>query len=181
VIVEAMNYSRPVTDATKHDWAINAAEYGGIPYSLFGGNVIGKRMTRNGNNPPPTTNRAEATPGNKESNMNTTATTTKKAAKATTKKQPAKKAAAKKPAAKKAASKKVTKAAKPTATAPATASRKGTITTLIQREGGATLAEIMEATSWQAHSVRGTISILGKTMKIESGKNADGARTYSAV
>jgi hypothetical protein len=27
-------YSAPVTDITRHDWAVNTAEYGNIPYSL---------------------------------------------------------------------------------------------------------------------------------------------------
>jgi Protein of unknown function (DUF3489) len=131
-----------------------------------------------------TTNRAGATPGNKESNMNTAATATTE--KKTTKKQAAKKATTKKAATKKVAPKTATKvapkkAAKVEATAPATQTRKGTIATLIQRKGGATLAEIMAATDWQAHSVRGAISTLGKTMKIESGKSESGERTYAAV
>jgi hypothetical protein len=39
----------------------------------------------------------------------------------------------------------------------------------------------MEATSWQAHSVRGFISTLGKKMglAVTSTKRADGARVYS--
>ncbi len=50
----------------------------------------------------------------------------------------------------------------------------------MRRPGGATLAEIMEATSWQAHTVRGFVSILGSKggVKVESSKNADGERTY---
>jgi Protein of unknown function (DUF3489) len=98
----------------------------------------------------------------------------------TAKKKSTKKKAIKKVATKKAAP----KAAKPTTTevpAAAKPTRKGTIVTLIERKGGATLTEIMEATGWQAHSVRGTLSTLGKTMKIESAKNEDGARTYSAA
>ena len=53
---------------------------------------------------------------------------------------------------------------------------------LLQRAKGATLTEIMEATSWQAHSVRGFISgTLGKKMglAVTSTKRADGARVYS--
>ena|SRR6202521_5334795 len=53
---------------------------------------------------------------------------------------------------------------------------------LLKRSGGATLAEIMKATGWQAHSVRGFISgTLGKKMglKVASAKAEDGERTYS--
>jgi uncharacterized protein DUF3489 len=50
----------------------------------------------------------------------------------------------------------------------------------MKRAKGATLAEIMEATSWQAHTVRGFVSILGSKggLKIESSKNAAGERSY---
>ncbi len=133
-----------------------------------------------------TTNRAGANPGNKESNMNTAATTTE--TKPTTKKKAAAKKASK--PAKKATKKVAPKTAKKVATKKAAAksslpgdatTRKGTIIALIQRTGGATLAEIMAATDWQAHSVRGTISTLGKTMKIDSGKSENGERTYIAA
>ena len=53
---------------------------------------------------------------------------------------------------------------------------------LIQREGGASLAEIMEATGWQAHSVRGFVSgTLTKKMRLVvlSAKGEDGIRRYS--
>ena len=51
---------------------------------------------------------------------------------------------------------------------------------MIARAKGATLAEIMKATDWQAHSVRGFISTAGKKhgIKIESAKNDAGERTY---
>lgn len=45
---------------------------------------------------------------------------------------------------------------------------------------GVTLAEIVEATGWQKHTVRGFVSILGSKggEKVESSKNAAGERTY---
>ena len=51
---------------------------------------------------------------------------------------------------------------------------------MMQRAKGATLDEIMEATGWQRHTVRGFVSILGSKggQKIESSKNASGERTY---
>ena len=50
----------------------------------------------------------------------------------------------------------------------------------MKRAKGATLAEIMDATDWQAHTVRGFVSILGSKggVKVESSKNAGGERTY---
>jgi hypothetical protein len=61
-------------------------------------------------------------------------------------------------------------------------SKAAKILDLLKRTGGATLAEIMKATSWQAHSVRGFISgTLGKKMglKVTSTKGEDGERIYS--
>jgi hypothetical protein len=52
----------------------------------------------------------------------------------------------------------------------------------LKRREGATLKELMDATEWQAHSVRGFLSgTLRKKMrlKIESDKSAQGERTYS--
>jgi hypothetical protein len=42
------------------------------------------------------------------------------------------------------------------------------------------LVDAMKATGWQAHTVRGFVSILGSKggEKIESSKNAAGERTY---
>ena len=53
---------------------------------------------------------------------------------------------------------------------------------LLKRPGGSNLKEIMQATNWQAHSVRGFISgTLGKKMSLPvvSTKSPDGERTYS--
>jgi Protein of unknown function (DUF3489) len=58
--------------------------------------------------------------------------------------------------------------------------KKAEVIALMKRVKGATLTEIMEATSWQAHTVRGFVSILGGKggEKIESSKNAAGERSY---
>jgi hypothetical protein len=61
-------------------------------------------------------------------------------------------------------------------------SKKDIVMGLLDRAKGATLNEIMEATGWQAHSVRGFISgTLGKKMGLEvaSVKREDGTRVYS--
>jgi|SRR5579864_4510643 len=88
--------------------------------------------------------------------------------------------------AKAAARKKAAKAGKRTAKstaakrAPRAESKGAKILEMIGRGKGATLAEIMKATGWQAHSVRGFISTAGKKhrIKIESAKNEAGERTY---
>jgi hypothetical protein len=52
---------------------------------------------------------------------------------------------------------------------------------LLKRPGGVTLKELVKATGWQAHSVRGFLSgIVGKKMgtPVESSKHADSDRTY---
>ena len=52
---------------------------------------------------------------------------------------------------------------------------------LLKRSGGATLKEIMEATNWQSHSVRGFLSgTLRKKMglRVDSFKRNDNERTY---
>ena len=60
-------------------------------------------------------------------------------------------------------------------------SKKADIIRLLERAKGATLAELMTATGWQAHSVRGFISgTLGKRlkMKIDSFRTEKGDRAY---
>jgi len=61
-------------------------------------------------------------------------------------------------------------------------SKTETVLTLMKRDGGVTLKGIMEATGWQAHSVRGFISgTLGKKMglTVVSAKAESGERTYT--
>lgn len=61
-------------------------------------------------------------------------------------------------------------------------SKAAKILDLLKRPEGATLAAIMKATSWQAHSVRGFLSgTIGKKMglAVQSTKGEDGERTYS--
>jgi hypothetical protein len=53
---------------------------------------------------------------------------------------------------------------------------------MLQRANGTTLYDIMQATGWQAHSVRGFISgTLGKKMRltVASTKGEDGQRRYA--
>lgn len=46
---------------------------------------------------------------------------------------------------------------------------------------GATLADLMAAAGWQAHSIRGFLSTAAKKqgITIESSRNKDGARFYN--
>jgi hypothetical protein len=97
--------------------------------------------------------------------------------------KPAGSTKAKKTAATKTAAK-APKAAKPKAEADGVraGSKTAAILEMLRRAKGATLAEIMEAASWQAHSVRGFISgTLGKKMglAVKSEKREDGTRVYS--
>jgi Protein of unknown function (DUF3489) len=58
--------------------------------------------------------------------------------------------------------------------------KKAEVIAMMMRAKGVTLAEIMQATGWQRHTVRGFVSILGSKggQSIESTKNAGGERTY---
>jgi hypothetical protein len=90
------------------------------------------------------------------------------------------KAAAPKKAAK--AGKKA-KSTAPTKKAPRAESKGAKILEMIGRARGATLPEIMKATEWQAHSVRGFISTAAKkhSVKIESSKSEAGERTVGST
>jgi len=58
--------------------------------------------------------------------------------------------------------------------------KKAAVIAMMKRAKGATLAEIVEATGWQKHTVRGFVSILGSKggETIDSSKNAAGERKY---
>jgi hypothetical protein len=56
--------------------------------------------------------------------------------------------------------------------------RKGEFIAMMKRAGGATLPEVMKKFGWQAHTIRGLVSVLGKTLKIERSKPEGGERTY---
>jgi hypothetical protein len=61
-------------------------------------------------------------------------------------------------------------------------SKTALVISLLEKSKGASLAELMKATGWQAHSVRGFLSgTLRKKMglKVESAKRGDGERVYS--
>jgi hypothetical protein len=63
-----------------------------------------------------------------------------------------------------------------------TGSKTAKVLDLLRRSGGATGKELMKATGWQAHSVRGFLSgLLGKKMglTVTSAKTDSGERRYS--
>ena len=67
--------------------------------------------------------------------------------------------------------------------APKPESKGAQLLALIGREQGASLAELMQISQWQAHSVRGFLSTAGKkhNIKIVSAKNECGDRVYNIV
>ena len=79
------------------------------------------------------------------------------------------------------AAKKAHKAAEK-ATGARDGSKAGKVLDLLKRPDGTTLAELMRATGWQPHSVRGFLSgTVGKKLglAVTSSKAEDGERTYS--
>jgi hypothetical protein len=90
--------------------------------------------------------------------------------------KPAKKAKA----AKQAKPAKKVKGAKKAADKGERSNKKAEVIAMMKRAKGVTLAEIMETTGWQKHTVRGFVSLLGSKggETIESSKNAAGERTY---
>ena len=73
------------------------------------------------------------------------------------------------------------KAAKKPTAAPREGTKMAGVLELLGQKQGATLAEIMKATNWQAHTVRGFISgtlIKKQGLKVESFRSDDKERTY---
>lgn len=67
---------------------------------------------------------------------------------------------------------------------PREGSKQQQVIDMLRRKNGATLAEIMKATDWQRHTVRGFVSgTLGKKLGlvVESAKSESGDRTYRIV
>jgi hypothetical protein len=62
----------------------------------------------------------------------------------------------------------------------ACSNKKAEVIAMMKRAKGTTLAEIVETTGWQKHTVRGFVSLLGIKggLKIESAKSNSGERTY---
>jgi hypothetical protein len=62
----------------------------------------------------------------------------------------------------------------------ACSNKRAEVIAMMKRAKGTTLAEIVETTGWQKHTVRGFVSLLGSKggLKIESAKSNSGERTY---
>jgi hypothetical protein len=73
-------------------------------------------------------------------------------------------------------SKNAAKAKKQTKPKEGRSNKKAEVIAMLKRSKGATLAEIMAAMKWQAHTVRGFISILGSKggLKVECSKSETG-------
>ena len=79
--------------------------------------------------------------------------------------------------------KKSPKITKPSAKTPArkqTSTKAGQIVGLLSRPAGASIAEMMKATGWQAHSIRGFMSghLKKSGRSVQSGLDEGGARRY---
>jgi hypothetical protein len=76
---------------------------------------------------------------------------------------------------------KARKAGAPTVPTPRPNTKQAKLIALLRRPGGATIADLVKATGWQSHTIRGAISgALKKKLgiKITSEKAKDGERVY---
>jgi Protein of unknown function (DUF3489) len=65
---------------------------------------------------------------------------------------------------------------------PRDGSKKAQVLAMLRTQDGATIDDLMSATGWQKHSVRGFLATLNKKgTKVESFKNESGVRTYKAA
>ena len=73
-------------------------------------------------------------------------------------------------------------AADPAFKPPRPGSKLASVVALLQRPEGASMAEIIEATGWQAHTARATLSTLGKKrgIPVTSAKDTARGRIYRA-
>jgi hypothetical protein len=73
--------------------------------------------------------------------------------------------------------------AKKTPSAPVQATKLEQIVKLLHRSKGADLSELMSATGWQAHSVRGALSgsVRGKLKLLLTSEKIDGRRVYKVA
>jgi len=94
--------------------------------------------------------------------------------------KPTKVAKRAKPTKKAKTAKKIAPSSKATGKTSDRANKKAEVIAMMKRAKGATLPEIMAATGWRAHTVRGFVSILGSKggETIESSKNSAGERNY---
>lgn len=70
----------------------------------------------------------------------------------------------------------------PAAPAPKAPSRLDTLAGLLARDDGASIAEMVAATGWQAHSVRGALAgALKKRGLVITSARTDGERRYKGV
>ena len=65
---------------------------------------------------------------------------------------------------------------------PQDGSKKAQVLAMLRTQDGATIDDLMSATGWQKHSVRGFLATLNKKgAMIESFKSESGVRTYKAA
>lgn len=72
-------------------------------------------------------------------------------------------------------------AEKPIKTIETVGTKRGRLIVLLKREQGASLAEMVDVTEWQAHTVRAALTGLKKTGHVIDSAVIDGTRRYTIV